>query len=79
MAPEDDRAGRGLDPARPQGPGAALQDLAGGCKVSVGRTGQAVVITLTSSSEYASIELYDSLIQSVERGSLRLDLKTARS
>ena len=79
MAPEDDRAGSGIDPARPQVLGAALQDHAGGCKVAVRRTGQAVVITLTSSSEYASIELYDSLVQSVERGCLRLELKTARA
>jgi hypothetical protein len=79
MALEDDRAGSGIDPAHPQVQGAAPQSLAGGCKVSVRRTGQAVVITLTSSSEYASIELYDSLVQSVERGCLRLELQTARA
>ncbi len=79
MSLEDDKAGGGIDPTSPQAPGAAPQDLAGGYRISVGRTGQVVVITLTSSSEYASIELYDSLVQSVERGSLRLELKTAHS
>lgn len=50
---------------------------AGGYKVALRRTGQSVEIILTSSTEYASIELYDRLKQSLENGSLRLDVKSA--
>ena len=51
-----------------------MRTVASGYRIAVHRTGQTVQITLTSSDEYASIELYDSLIQSVKKGCLRLEL-----
>ena len=47
--------------------------------MTIRRVGQAVEITLTSGSDYASIELYDNLVQSVRNGHLRLELKLPRS
>lgn len=76
MAHQDGRAR--VSPELPQTPGGLPQAGAGGCKVAIRRTGQSVEITLTSSSEYASIELYDSLVRSVDRGSLRLELNLSR-
>lgn len=75
MAHQDDGDGIGTRPAPPQVPDTASQAVAGGYKIAIRRSGPSVEITLTSSSEYASIELYDSLVQSVSRGSLRLELK----
>lgn len=57
----------------------APQAVAGGYTIGIRRTGTSVQITLTSANEYASMELYDSLVQSVERGCLRLELKLLRS
>lgn len=62
---------------RDRAPDTLSQDGAGGYKVTLRRTGQSVQITLTSNNEYASIELYDRLKQSLENGSLRLDVKSA--
>ena len=76
MAHQDDEAGDGAGPAAPEAAksGATPQAAASGYKVAVRRSGPAVTITLTSGSEYASIELYDNLIQSLKRGSLSLKL-----
>lgn len=76
MADQDGRAGVSPEPL--QTPDDLPQAGAGGCKIAIRRIGQTVEITLTSGSEYASIGLYDSLIQSVERGSLRLELSLPR-
>lgn len=45
-----------------------------GVQISVKRDGCLVQISLTSGSEYLSIELYDNLVQSIKRGALRLDI-----
>lgn len=58
-----------------QAPGGPSHAVADGYKVAIRRTGCAVEITLTSSDEYAGIELYDRLMQSVKNGSLRLEVK----
>ena len=76
LADQDDEAGDGAGPAPSEvaKSGATPQAVASGYKVAVRRSGPAVTITLTSGSEYASIELYDSLIQALARGSLSLKL-----
>lgn len=74
MAHQDGKARDGIGPEPPQVSKIVPQAVAGGYKVGIRRTGQAVEITLTSSNEYASIELYDSLVQSLRKGSLRLEL-----
>ncbi len=79
MAHQDDKAGSGLEPETSQGPGAARQPAVGGYGVAVRRIGKAVEITLTANDEYAGIELYDSLVQSIEKGQLRLELSFSRS
>ena len=78
MVHRDGEAGGGISPDPSQNPGAGPQAAAGGYKIAIRRTGPAVEITLTSFSEYASIELYDNLVRSLERGSLRLELKPSR-
>jgi len=75
LAHDSDKAGDGIKREPLQIPDAAVRAVEGGCKVAVHRTGQVMQITLTSSDEYASIKLYDSLVQSVRKGSLRLELK----
>ncbi len=50
-----------------------------GCKIAIRRNGNAVEVTLTSADDYASIQLYDSLVQSAETGCLRLEVSLARS
>lgn len=78
MVHKDGEAGGGISPEPSRVPDAGPQVVAGGYKIGIRRTGPAVEITLTSGSEYASIELYDSLVQSLERGSLRLELNLPR-
>lgn len=78
MAHNNDEAGNGIGPKPSQISDATVRAVAGGYKIAIQRTGQAVQITLTSSDEYASIELYDNLVQSVRKGSLRLELKSSR-
>ena len=78
MARQDGDDGIETHPQHPRPPNAVAPPVAGGYTVGIRRTGAAVTITLTSSSEYAGMELYDSLVQSVERGSLRLELKLPR-
>ena len=70
---DKDTTGDGRDRAS----GTVSQAGAGGYKVALRRTGPSVEIILTSSTEYASIELYDRLKQSLENGSLRLDVASA--
>ena len=65
-------------PARPtQAAGPAPQ--AAGYRITLRRNGPAVEITLTASSDYAGMELYDTLLQSVKSGRLRFELALARS
>ncbi len=78
MAKRDSKAGNGAAPEPTQAPHPAPA-AAGGCEVSVRRTGRVVEITLTSSNDYAAIELYDSLVRSVRKGSLRLELGPIRA
>lgn len=78
MARQDGDDGIETHPEHSGLPSAAPSAAVGGYAIGIRRTGAAVTITLTSSSEYAGIELYDSLVQSVERGLLRLELKVPR-
>jgi len=77
MAQHNDKNRSGFEPARTSD--TTSHGATGGCKVAVRRIGHSVEITLTSSNEYASIELYDSLVQTVKNGSLRLEVKLATS
>ena len=79
MADQDNKAGSGLEPEASQAPGAVRQAVAGGCSVAVRRTGKSVEVTLTANDEYAAIQLYDSLVQSISRGRLRLELSFSSS
>ena len=66
-------------PARPtQAPSPAPQ-AAAGYRITLRRNGPAVEITLTASNDYAGMELYDTLLQSVKSGHLRFELALARS
>lgn len=56
-------------------PGSMAHTGADGNKVGIRRMGRVAEITLTSSNEYATIELYDSLVQSMRNGSLRFEVK----
>ena len=78
LADQNDKAGGGLEPETSQVPDAARQGTVGGYGVAVRRTGKAVEITLTASDEYAGIQLYDSLVQSISQGRLRLELSFSR-
>jgi hypothetical protein len=73
----DSEAGNGAAPEPTQAPRLAPTAI-GGCEVSVRRTGRVVEIALASSSDYATIELYDTLVRSVQKGSLRLELSPLR-
>lgn len=55
MAHQDGRDGIGMHPESPQVSNTASQAVTGGYKIAIRRTGPSVEITLTSSSEYASI------------------------
>lgn len=79
MAHEDGKAGNEFGPGSLQASNTASQAVAGGYGITLRRTGQSVEITLTSTNEYASIELYDSLIQSLKKGSLRIELNSHQS
>ena len=74
MAHQDGEAGDGVSPKPLQVSKTVPQVVAGGYQVAIRRTGHTVEIILTSGNEYASIELYDSLVQSLKKGSLRLEL-----
>lgn len=79
MADQDDEADSGLEPETSQVPEAVSRAAVGGYGVAVRRTGKAVEITLTANDEYAGIQLYDSLVQSISKGRLRLELSFSRS
>ncbi len=78
MAKRDSKAGNGAAPEPTQAPHPAPA-APDGSKVSLRRIGRVVEITLTSSNDYAAIELYDSLVRLVRKGSLRLDLGPIRA
>ncbi len=66
--------------ARPtQASGTAPQAAANGYRVALRRNGPSVEITLTASNDYAGMELYDSLLQSVKSGHLRFEITLPRS
>lgn len=73
MAQQDD--GNDKQPPSAQVSKGAPQPLTAGYKVAMRRTGPSVEITLTANNEYASMELYDNLMQSINKGTLRLELK----
>ena len=77
MAQQDD--GDDKRPQSAQVSRGAPQPLTAGYKVAIRRTGPSVEITLTANNEYAGMELYDSLIQSINKGTLRLELKLGPS
>ena len=79
MADQNDKADGRLEPETSQVPDGARQAAVGGYGVAVRRNGKAVEITLTANDEYAGIELYDSLVQSISNGRLRLELSFSRS
>lgn len=68
---ESEKPADGLD-RHDAGKTEALDD--GGVRVEVRRDGCLVQLSFNSSNEYASIELYDHLVRSIQAGSLRLDL-----
>lgn len=66
-------------PARPTpAPSPAPQAAANGYRIALRRNGPAVEITLTASNDYAGMELYDTLLQSVKSGHLRFEIVLAR-
>lgn len=79
MAHEDGKAGSETGPEPSQVSNTPSQAVAEGYGISVCRTGQSVEITITSRNEYTSIELYDSLVQSLRKGSLRIELNSHQS
>jgi hypothetical protein len=79
LTDQNDKAGSGLEPETSQVSDSARQAAVGGYGVAVRRTGKAVEITLTANDEYAGIQLYDSLVQSISNGRLRLELSFSRS
>lgn len=67
-------------PAQPiQAASTALPAAANGYRIGLRRNGSSVEITLTASNEYAGMELYDSLLQSVKAGHLRFEIALART
>jgi hypothetical protein len=66
-------------PARPtQASSTAPQVAASGYRIALRRNGPSVEITLTADNDYAGMELYDSLLQSVKSGHLRFEIALAR-
>ena len=66
-------------PVRPtQTSSTAPQAAANGYRIALRRSGSSVEITLTASNDYAGMELYDSLLQSVKSGRLRFEIALAR-
>lgn len=73
-------AGESTGPAQPtQTANAATPVPANGYSIALRRHGPSVEITLTASNDYASMELYDSLIRSIKAGHLRFEIDVARS
>lgn len=76
MAQQDGEEGRRAEPV--QARDIASPTAAYGYKIAIRRNGTSVEITLTSANDYASMQLYDSLIQSAKNGCLRLEVSLAR-
>ncbi len=57
----------------------ATSSNAAGLGVGITRSGTSVTLTFYAQDEYTSIELYDSLVQSVHAGKLNLNLSIKRS
>ncbi len=69
----------GNGPARPtQASSTAPQAAGNGYRIALRRNGPSVEITLTASNDYAGMELYDSLLQSIKAGHLRFEIDLAR-
>lgn len=74
------RDGERNGPARPtpsqptQASSTVPQPAANGYRIALRRTGPSVEITLTASNDYAGMELYDSLLQSIKSGHLRFEI-----
>ena len=66
-------------PAQPSQASSAAPQVAAGYRIALRRNGPSVEITLTASNDYAGMELYDSLLQSVKSGHLRFEIALARS
>ncbi len=66
-------------PAQPPQASSAAPQVAAGYRIALRRNGPSVEITLTASNDYAGMELYDSLLQSVKSGHLRFEIALARS
>ena len=58
--------------------GASPAPQAAGYRITLRRNGPSVEITLTASNDYAGMELYDTLLQSVKSGRLHFELALAR-
>ncbi len=58
--------------------GTASQAAANGYRIALRRVGRSVEITLTAGNDYASMELYDSLLKSMKSGHLRFEIDLAR-
>ena len=66
-------------PAQPtQASSPVPQVAANGYRIALRRNGPSVEITLTAGNDYAGMELYDSLLQSVKSGHLRFEVALAR-
>ena len=73
------RDGEPNGPARPTQAPSPAPPVAAGYRITLRRNGPAVEITLTANNDYAGMELYDTLLQSVKSGHLRFELALARS
>lgn len=66
-------------PAQPTQASSPVPQVAAGYRIALRRNGPSVEITLTAGNDYAGMELYDSLLQSVKSGHLRFEVALARS
>ena len=66
-------------PGRPAHAPSPAPRTAAGYRIGLRRNGPTVEITLTASNDYAGMELYDTLLQSVKSGHLRFELALSRS
>lgn len=73
------QAGESTGPAQPtQTSSPVTQVAANGYSIALRRNGPSVEITLTAGNDYASMELFDSLIRSIKSGHLRFEIDIAR-
>ena len=72
--------GERTGPAQPaEASSTASQAAASGYRIALRRRGPSVELTLTAGDDYAAIELYDSLLQSIKSGHLRFEIDLPRS